>query len=140
LIVFGGVKIINRVSPAFLVPAVLSVFFIYIGIFASPRKNDPGELLSVFPYSLAGRWGGWVSLGLTCHPCQPMTLNTTTPSLTVVWISPDPSKVQTLSRIEQALMGSTLDLTILALCGSGCDWAEVEHSAEKFGPSLSAHK
>jgi hypothetical protein len=69
-----------------------------------------------------------------------MTLNTTTPSLTVVWISPDPSKVQTLSRIEQALMGSTLDLTILALCGSGCDWAEVEHSAEKFGPSLSAHK
>jgi hypothetical protein len=41
LIVFGGVKIINRVSPAFLVPAVLSVFFIYIGIFASPRKNDP---------------------------------------------------------------------------------------------------
>jgi hypothetical protein len=79
-------------------------------------------------------------LGLTCHPWQPMTLNTTTPSLTVIWISPDTSKVQTLSRIEQALMGSTLDLTILALCGSGCDWAEVEHSAEQLGPSLSAHK
>jgi hypothetical protein len=42
LIVFGGVKIINRVSPAFLIPAVLSVFSIFIGILAARRHNAPG--------------------------------------------------------------------------------------------------
>lgn len=39
-IVFGGVKIINRVAPAFLVPVVFSLFCIFIGIFLA-RKNDP---------------------------------------------------------------------------------------------------
>jgi len=78
LIVFGGVKIINRVSPAFLVPAVLSVFFIYIGIFASPRKNDPGELLSVFPYSLAGRRvGGGGGVGFLGFDLPPMSAHDT---------------------------------------------------------------
>ena len=32
LVVFGGVKIINRVAPAFLVPVLLSMFLIFIGI------------------------------------------------------------------------------------------------------------
>lgn len=41
LIVFGGVKIINRVSPAFLIPVILSLFFIFIGIFAARRSSDP---------------------------------------------------------------------------------------------------
>jgi potassium/chloride transporter 4/5/6 len=57
LIVFGGVKIINRVSPAFLVPAVLSVFFIYIGIFASPRKNDPVGVTGLRFSTLRNNWG-----------------------------------------------------------------------------------
>ncbi|KNA12276.1 hypothetical protein SOVF_127480 [Spinacia oleracea] len=41
-IVFGGVKMINRVAPAFLIPVLFSVFCIFIGIFAS-RKDKPVE-------------------------------------------------------------------------------------------------
>ncbi|GMH03903.1 hypothetical protein Nepgr_005742 [Nepenthes gracilis] len=41
-IVFGGVKIINRVAPAFLIPVLFSVFCIFIGIFAS-GKDKPAE-------------------------------------------------------------------------------------------------
>ncbi|XVE48510.1 hypothetical protein DITRI_Ditri01bG0007600 [Diplodiscus trichospermus] len=40
LIVFGGVKIINRVAPAFLVPVLFSVFCILIGVFLA-KKDDP---------------------------------------------------------------------------------------------------
>jgi potassium/chloride transporter 4/5/6 len=39
-IVFGGVKIINRVAPAFLIPVLLSLFCIYVGI-ALARKDYP---------------------------------------------------------------------------------------------------
>ncbi|KAL2892803.1 Cation-chloride cotransporter 1 [Bienertia sinuspersici] len=41
-IVFGGVKMINRVAPAFLIPVLLSIFCIFIGVFAS-GKNKPAE-------------------------------------------------------------------------------------------------
>jgi len=41
LIVFGGVKIINKVAPAFLFPVLLSVLLIFIGILAAPRSKDP---------------------------------------------------------------------------------------------------
>ncbi|KAL0300564.1 UNVERIFIED_CONTAM: Cation-chloride cotransporter 1 [Sesamum radiatum] len=41
-IVFGGVKMINRVAPAFLIPVVLSLFCIFIGIFVA-RKNYPAD-------------------------------------------------------------------------------------------------
>ncbi|KAA8519391.1 hypothetical protein F0562_013647 [Nyssa sinensis] len=39
-IVFGGVKMINRVAPAFLIPVLFSVFCIFIGI-ALAGKDDP---------------------------------------------------------------------------------------------------
>ncbi|KAB1222707.1 Cation-chloride cotransporter 2 [Morella rubra] len=39
-IVFGGVKMINRVAPAFLIPVVFSLFCIFIGIFLA-RKDKP---------------------------------------------------------------------------------------------------
>lgn len=39
-IVFGGVKIINRVAPAFLLPVLFSLFCIFIGIFLA-RENKP---------------------------------------------------------------------------------------------------
>lgn len=39
LVVFGGVKIINKVSPAFLIPVLVSLFCIFIGIFTA-RSND----------------------------------------------------------------------------------------------------
>lgn len=38
-IVFGGVKMINKVAPAFLVPVLFSLFCIFIGIFAAPRRG-----------------------------------------------------------------------------------------------------
>ncbi|KNA13334.1 hypothetical protein SOVF_117890 isoform B [Spinacia oleracea] len=41
-IVFGGVKMINRVAPAFLIPVLFSVFCIFIGIFAS-KEDKPVE-------------------------------------------------------------------------------------------------
>jgi len=39
-IVFGGVKMINRVAPAFLIPVLFSLFCIFIGVFLT-RKDDP---------------------------------------------------------------------------------------------------
>lgn len=41
-IVFGGVKMINRVAPAFLVPVLFSLFCIYVGI-ALAGKDDPAS-------------------------------------------------------------------------------------------------
>ncbi|CAM8900435.1 unnamed protein product [Rhodiola kirilowii] len=41
-IVFGGVKMINRVAPAFLIPVILSLFCIYIGIFLA-KTDKPAE-------------------------------------------------------------------------------------------------
>lgn len=38
-IVFGGVKMINKVAPAFLIPVLFSLFCIFIGIFAAPRRG-----------------------------------------------------------------------------------------------------
>jgi len=43
-IVFGGVKIINRVAPAFLIPVLFSLFCIFIGILAAPKHNAPSEI------------------------------------------------------------------------------------------------
>lgn len=43
-IVFGGVKIINKVAPAFLIAVLFSLFCIFVGIFAAPRHNASSEL------------------------------------------------------------------------------------------------
>ncbi|XP_022762679.1 cation-chloride cotransporter 1-like isoform X2 [Durio zibethinus] len=40
IIVFGGVKMINRVAPAFLLPVLFSIFCIFIGVFLA-KKDDP---------------------------------------------------------------------------------------------------
>ncbi|GER26049.1 cation chloride cotransporter, partial [Striga asiatica] len=44
-IVFGGVKMINRVAPAFLLPVLFSLFCIFVGIFLA-RENYPTGLLT----------------------------------------------------------------------------------------------
>ncbi|CAA0827572.1 Cation-chloride cotransporter 1 [Striga hermonthica] len=41
-IVFGGVKMINRVAPAFLLPVLFSLFCIFVGIFLA-RDNYPAD-------------------------------------------------------------------------------------------------
>ncbi|KAG6385253.1 hypothetical protein SASPL_154084 [Salvia splendens] len=56
-IVFGGVKIINRVAPAFLVPVVFSLFCIFIGIFLA-RKDDPTDgITGLSLKSFRDNWG-----------------------------------------------------------------------------------
>lgn len=44
-IVFGGVNIINKVAPAFLVPVLLSLICIFVGILLA-RRDNPGMVLS----------------------------------------------------------------------------------------------
>jgi hypothetical protein len=41
--VFGGVKIINKVAPAFLIPVLFSLLCIYLGVFIAPRHNAPSK-------------------------------------------------------------------------------------------------
>jgi potassium/chloride transporter 4/5/6 len=38
-IVFGGVKIINKVAPAFLIPVLFSILCIFIGVFSAPGSG-----------------------------------------------------------------------------------------------------
>ncbi|KMT04393.1 hypothetical protein BVRB_8g184640 [Beta vulgaris subsp. vulgaris] len=51
-IVFGGVKMINRVAPAFLIPVLFSMLCIFIGVFASgtdkPVEGITGLSLTTF--------------------------------------------------------------------------------------------
>lgn len=49
-IVFGGVKMINRVAPAFLVPVLFSLFSILVGIFLARKDYPEGvhSLLATF--------------------------------------------------------------------------------------------
>lgn len=51
-IVFGGVKMINRVAPAFLIPVVFSLFCIFIGIFLARKDKPAGVYFSTFLF-----WG-----------------------------------------------------------------------------------
>ncbi|KAI3439169.1 uncharacterized protein J3R85_005128 [Psidium guajava] len=56
-IVFGGVKMINRVAPAFLIPVLLSIFCIFVGIFLA-RKDDPAEGITGLSLStFRNNWG-----------------------------------------------------------------------------------
>lgn len=56
-IVFGGVKMINRVAPAFLIPVLFSLFCIFIGIFVA-RKNHPVDgITGLSSESFKENWG-----------------------------------------------------------------------------------
>ncbi|KAG0561948.1 hypothetical protein KC19_9G105400 [Ceratodon purpureus] len=56
-IVFGGVKTVNRVGPAFLVPVILSIFFIFIGIFTAGRYDDSLGITRLSASTLRDNWG-----------------------------------------------------------------------------------
>lgn len=56
LIVFGGVKIINKVAPAFLIPVLLSLVLIFIGIFAARGHGSPG-ITGLSLNNLNNNWG-----------------------------------------------------------------------------------
>lgn len=55
-IVFGGVKIINKVAPAFLIPVLFSLFCIFIGIFAAPRKNASSGITGLKSQTFKDNW------------------------------------------------------------------------------------
>lgn len=46
-IVFGGVKMINRVAPAFLIPVLFSLFSIFIGILLAKKDDPAGKCLQL---------------------------------------------------------------------------------------------
>lgn len=47
-IVFGGVKMINRVAPAFLVPVLFSLFCIFAGMLLAKKDHPAGSDLYTF--------------------------------------------------------------------------------------------
>jgi len=52
-VVFGGVKMINKVAPAFLIPVIFSLLCIFLGIFLARRDNESTlSFRSPSPYSL----------------------------------------------------------------------------------------
>ncbi|ERM99162.1 hypothetical protein AMTRI_Chr02g212270 [Amborella trichopoda] len=55
-IVFGGVKIINRVAPAFLIPVLFSLFCIFIGIFAAPRHGATPDITGLSFSTFKDNW------------------------------------------------------------------------------------
>ncbi|XP_078158417.1 cation-chloride co-transporter 1 isoform X2 [Carex rostrata] len=55
-IVFGGVKIINRVAPAFLIPVLFSLFCIFIGIFVAPRHNAETGITGLRAATFRDNW------------------------------------------------------------------------------------
>ncbi|CAN6446379.1 unnamed protein product [Victoria cruziana] len=55
-IVFGGVKIINRVAPAFLIPVLFSLFCIFIGIFTAPRHGAPDGITGLSLHTFKENW------------------------------------------------------------------------------------
>ncbi|KAL8129830.1 hypothetical protein V2J09_018985 [Rumex salicifolius] len=57
VIVFGGVKLINRVAPAFFLPVVLSVFCIFIGIFSSHKTESNEGITGLSFRTFLDNWG-----------------------------------------------------------------------------------
>ncbi|KAK3155580.1 hypothetical protein QOZ80_2BG0205110 [Eleusine coracana subsp. coracana] len=55
-IVFGGVKIINKVAPAFLVPVLLSIICIHIGVFIAPRPDASKGITGLSTTTLTDNW------------------------------------------------------------------------------------
>jgi potassium/chloride transporter 4/5/6 len=56
-IVFGGVKIINKVAPAFLIPVLFSLLCIYLGVFIAPRHNAPKGITGLSITTFKDNWG-----------------------------------------------------------------------------------
>uniref|UniRef100_A0A0D9V046 Amino acid permease/ SLC12A domain-containing protein n=1 Tax=Leersia perrieri TaxID=77586 RepID=A0A0D9V046_9ORYZ len=55
-IVFGGVNIINKVAPAFLIPVLFSILCIYIGVFIAPGPNASKRITGLSITTLKDNW------------------------------------------------------------------------------------
>jgi potassium/chloride transporter 4/5/6 len=56
-IVFGGVKMINRVAPAFLIPVIFSLISIFIGILVARNDNPTAGITGLSVKSFKDNWG-----------------------------------------------------------------------------------
>ncbi|KAM7524841.1 hypothetical protein LguiA_014743 [Lonicera macranthoides] len=56
-IVFGGVKMINRVAPAFLIPVIFSLFSIFIGILLARKDYPAAGITGLSLESFRENWG-----------------------------------------------------------------------------------
>lgn len=56
-IVFGGVKMINKVAPAFLIPVLFSLLCIFIGIFAAREDHPAVGITGLSLKSFKDNWG-----------------------------------------------------------------------------------
>lgn len=56
-IVFGGVKMINRVAPAFLVPVLVSLFCIFLGVFLAQKDHPAEGITGLSSESFKENWG-----------------------------------------------------------------------------------
>lgn len=57
LVVFGGVKIVGRVGPAFLIPSLVSVVLIFVGMLASPRGDMSPGITGLKWSTFSSNWG-----------------------------------------------------------------------------------
>ncbi|KAK8451898.1 hypothetical protein SEVIR_5G024400v4 [Setaria viridis] len=55
-IVFGGVKIINKVAPAFLIPVLFSILCIFIGVFSAPGSDASKGITGLSMTTLTDNW------------------------------------------------------------------------------------
>ncbi|XP_076884078.1 cation-chloride cotransporter 1-like [Bidens hawaiensis] len=56
-IVFGGVKMINKVAPAFLIPVLFSLLCIFIGMFAAGKDDPAVGVTGLSLKSFKDNWG-----------------------------------------------------------------------------------
>ncbi|KAK4710796.1 hypothetical protein R3W88_005309 [Solanum pinnatisectum] len=56
-VVFGGVKMINRVAPAFLVPVLFSLLCIFVGIFSARHDRPAAGITGLSLESFKNNWG-----------------------------------------------------------------------------------
>ncbi|KAM3284633.1 Cation-chloride cotransporter 1 [Capsicum baccatum] len=56
-VVFGGVKMINRVAPAFLVPVLFSLLCIFIGVFSARHDRPADGVTGLNLESFKNNWG-----------------------------------------------------------------------------------
>lgn len=50
-IVFGGVKMINRVAPAFLIPVLFSLICIFLGVLLARKDHPTGLFFALSPFT-----------------------------------------------------------------------------------------
>ncbi|CAI5534448.1 unnamed protein product, partial [Closterium sp. Naga37s-1] len=56
IVVLGGVRVVVRVGPLFLIPSILAIICIFIGIIVAPRSGSPEGLTGLSGSTLASNW------------------------------------------------------------------------------------